>query len=92
MSDNTWDGKISNMKISERSFPELYKELSVIQHRERSDRLRSLALIGLLCLSNSNGGGLALQKASSNQSGKEPSSDAVLSKKKSLANKLRMSV
>ncbi|EFP0183611.1 hypothetical protein HLX14_004078 [Escherichia coli] len=50
MSDGKWDGKISNLNISEQSFPELYHELSQMQHKTRSDRLRALALLGLYSL------------------------------------------
>lgn len=50
VSDAKWDGKISNLNISEQAFPELYRELSRMQHKARSDRLRSLALLGLYSL------------------------------------------
>lgn len=50
MTDNTWDGKITNLNISQQAFPELYRELSKMHHKARSDRLRSLALIGLYSL------------------------------------------
>jgi len=45
-----WDVKISNLNISEQGFPELYRELSQMQHKARSDRLRALALLGLYSL------------------------------------------
>lgn len=48
-----WNGQITNFKISENSFPELYQELSHLHHRERSDRLRILAIIGLMKLKES---------------------------------------
>nr|WP_276552518.1 hypothetical protein [Xenorhabdus indica] len=38
------------MNISEQGFPELYRELSQMQHKARSDRLRALALLGLYSL------------------------------------------
>ena len=50
--DEIWDGKISNLKISSLSYPELHLELSKMNHKERCDRLRSLAFIGLLSLKN----------------------------------------
>lgn len=50
MTTDKWDGKISNLKISEYAFPELHQELSRMQHKERGDRLRSLALLGLFSL------------------------------------------
>jgi hypothetical protein len=50
MSGSKWDGKISNLNISEQAFPELYRELSQMQHKARSDRLRALALLGLYSL------------------------------------------
>lgn len=46
----TWDGKFSNLKISEQAFPELFRELESLHHKERSDRLRSLAMLGLYSL------------------------------------------
>lgn len=45
-----WDGKFSNLKISEHSSPELYKELESMSARDRGERLRALALIGLQSL------------------------------------------
>lgn len=50
MTGSKWDGKISNLNISEQAFPELYHELSQMQHKARSDRLRALALLGLYSL------------------------------------------
>ena len=47
-----WDGRFSNLKISETAYPELHRELSQMHHRERGDRLRSLAMIGLCFLHN----------------------------------------
>lgn len=47
-----WDGRFSNLKISETAYPELHRELSKMHHRERGDRLRSLAMIGLCFLHN----------------------------------------
>lgn len=46
----SWDGKFSNLKISEQAFPELFRELESLHHKERSDRLRSLAMLGLYSL------------------------------------------
>lgn len=51
MSDK-WDGKFSNLKISEHGYPELHRELAKLNFKERSDRLRSLATLGLYCLGN----------------------------------------
>lgn len=45
-----WNGKINSLSISSDSCPELYDELSRTSHRERSARLRTLALIGLFAL------------------------------------------
>lgn len=42
MAGSKWDGKISNLNISEQAFPELYRELSQMQHKARSDRLAPL--------------------------------------------------
>lgn len=59
----SWDGKFSNLKISEQAFPELFRELELLHHKERSDRLRSLAMIGLYSLhfmGQNNGGSPAL--------------------------------
>ncbi|WP_422614083.1 hypothetical protein [Candidatus Williamhamiltonella defendens] len=36
--------------IQEQSVPELYRELSHMQHKARSDRLRALVLLGLYSL------------------------------------------
>lgn len=55
----SWDGKFSNLKVSKQAFPELFRELESLHHKERSDRLRSLAMIGLYSLHNmgqNNGG------------------------------------
>lgn len=45
MPGDKWDGKISNLNISDQAFPELHAELSKMHHKARSDRLRSLALL-----------------------------------------------
>ncbi|MDM9305897.1 hypothetical protein [Aeromonas sp. QDB54] len=50
MPGDKWDGKISNLNISVQAFPELHAELSKMHHKARSDRLRSLALLGLYSL------------------------------------------
>lgn len=50
MPGDKWDGKISNLNISDQAFPELHAELSKMHHKARSDRLRSLALLGLYSL------------------------------------------
>lgn len=42
-----WDGSISNLRVSPKGHPELYNELSHMHHKERTDRLRSLAMLGL---------------------------------------------
>ncbi len=42
-----WSGVITNVRISQTADPELYRELARSNHRERSRRLRSLALLGL---------------------------------------------
>ncbi len=44
MAGSKWDGKISNLNISEQAFPELYRELSQMQHKARSDRLRACSI------------------------------------------------
>ena len=45
---NKWDGRISNLNISQDGQPELYEELATISPRARTERLRSLAFVGLL--------------------------------------------
>ncbi|EGR2699365.1 hypothetical protein DUG79_18930 [Vibrio parahaemolyticus] len=50
MASSDWDGKISNFKVSEQAFPELYQELSQMHHKERCDRLRCLAMLGMYAL------------------------------------------
>lgn len=42
-----WSGLISNVRISPTADPELFTELARSAHRERSRRLRALALLGL---------------------------------------------
>ncbi|ASK03626.1 hypothetical protein C6Z68_003632 [Salmonella enterica subsp. enterica serovar 4,[5],12:i:-] len=64
MTGSKWDGKISNLNISEQAFPELYRELSQMQHKARSDRLRALALLGLYSLRFSGNIGLFEQQSS----------------------------
>lgn len=50
MSNKQWDGKFSNLKISEDSNPELYSELAPLNHKGRSERLRFLASLGIIYL------------------------------------------
>ena len=47
-----WNGSIQGLVISEAAHPELYAELSKTTHRDRTNRLRSLALVGLFALHN----------------------------------------
>ena len=67
MAGSKWDGKISNLNISEQAFPELYRELSQMQHKARSDRLRALALLGLYSLRFSGNIGSFEQQSSESQ-------------------------
>lgn len=67
MAGGKWDGKISNLNISEQGFPELYRELSQMQHKARSDRLRALALLGLYSLRFSGNMGMFEQQGSERQ-------------------------
>lgn len=43
-----WNGRVSNIVISEHGSPELYDELNKISHKARGERLRCLATIGLM--------------------------------------------
>ncbi|CAM5558457.1 hypothetical protein [Eoetvoesiella caeni] len=47
-----WNGTINGLVISEAANPELYFELQKTSHRDRSNRLRALALVGLFALNN----------------------------------------
>ena len=67
MTGSKWDGKISNLNISEQAFPELFRELSQMQHKARSDRLRALALLGLYSLRFSGNIGSFEQQGSESQ-------------------------
>ncbi|NRN29303.1 hypothetical protein [Photorhabdus heterorhabditis] len=67
MAGSKWGGKISNLNISEQAFPELYRELSQMQHKARSDRLRALALLGLYSLRFSGNIGSFEQQGSESQ-------------------------
>jgi len=60
---SSWDGKISNLNISQQAFPELHDELSKMQHKARSDRLRALALLGLYSLRISGNIGFLAQQS-----------------------------
>jgi|GEM_PF-3172916 len=44
--------KITNITISQHNAPELFRELNGISQKARGERLRSLATIGLLCVSS----------------------------------------
>lgn len=48
--NNSWDGKISNLKISNGSSKELFNELESLSAKERCERLRTLATLGLYSL------------------------------------------
>lgn len=45
-----WNGEFRSLVISEEGNPELYAELNHYESRDRTNRLRSLALIGLFAL------------------------------------------
>lgn len=47
-----WDARIKNLRIQPQGYPELYRELERTQHRLRCDRLRMLAMLGLLVVRN----------------------------------------
>lgn len=47
---NDWDGKLSNIKVSKFSHPELYGDLVKVNQRDRGERLRTLAMLGLQSL------------------------------------------
>lgn len=90
-----WDGKISNLNISDQAFPELHAELSKMHHKARSDRLRSLALLGLYSLQFSGrmmtpeSSALVLPSALPPEA---PVDDGITSQRKSLKDKLLSSV
>lgn len=46
----TWDGKFYSMSVDPEGSPELFTELSSLAPRARTERLRALALIGLMTL------------------------------------------
>ncbi|MND15762.1 hypothetical protein D3C80_59930 [compost metagenome] len=95
MAGDKWDGKISNLNISEQAFPELHAELSKMHHKARSDRLRSLALLGLYSLQIS-GRMIAPEQSWSGVPPVVPpvalENDGVISQRQSLKNKLLSSV
>ncbi|BBK15059.1 hypothetical protein OIPHN330_59060 (plasmid) [Citrobacter freundii] len=97
MAGSKWDGKISNLNISEQGFPELYRELSQMQHKARSDRLRALALLGLYSLRFSgNIGSFEQQSSDSQPSQQQPepvkADEKLNSQRNSLKGKLMDSV
>ena len=49
----SWNGMFSNLKVSQAAHSELFYELSELNHKERSERLRTLATIGLLFMQES---------------------------------------
>lgn len=46
MSDE-WDGVIAKLKVAKAVYPELFSDLSGVPQRERGERLRLLAYVGL---------------------------------------------
>ncbi len=65
MSNKQWDGKFSNLKISEDSNPELHSELAPLNHKGRGERLRFLASLGLMHLRQMNSGHMLLESKTS---------------------------
>lgn len=45
-----WNGEFRSLVVNEEANPELYEELARYSHRDRTNRLRTLALIGLFAL------------------------------------------
>lgn len=45
--NEAWDGVISKLKVSRTVYPELFTDLAGIGQRDRGERLRLLAYIGL---------------------------------------------
>lgn len=90
MSNDGWNGKFSNLRVSEGSFPELHKELSPLSHKDRCDRMRVLALVGLYSLK---GTGVAAGAVESKALETNESSESKnVSAKSELKNKLLGSV
>jgi len=89
--------RITNLNIPEKSCPELYEELKGLTNRVRTERLRTLATIGLYALNSQTAMGKSHTDDSSstsnnqpvNAKAEEPSKPAVLEQnKQSLKNKL----
>lgn len=50
-----WNGEFRSLLVTEEGNPELYEELARYSHRDRTNRLRTLALIGLFALQTRGG-------------------------------------
>lgn len=46
----SWDGRIRSFRIRESAAPELYRDLDALNGRDRGERVRTLATIGLAFL------------------------------------------
>lgn len=88
-----WNGKITSLSISAEGCPELYQELSRTSHRERSARLRTLALIGLFALQQHSRPalGIVADEIKPTTEPKAEDSTALTRRKGLLAEKLRAS-
>ncbi len=51
----TWNGEFRSLIISEDAHPELYVELARYTNRDRTNRFRTLALLGLFALQTRGG-------------------------------------
>lgn len=58
-----WNGRLSKVIISDQSYPELFDELLKVSPRARSERLKSLAMFGLMYLRQSHAGEAVKQLA-----------------------------
>lgn len=92
MSNDGWNGKFSNLRVSEGSFPELHEELSPLNHKDRCDRMRVLAMIGLYSLKGTGVAAGAVESKALETKESSASESKNVSAKSELKNKLLGSV
>lgn len=63
-----WDGTITKLKVSDAVYPELHKDLSNIPQRERGERLRLLAYLGLQAIKMGSGAAVGAQNFEGHES------------------------
>lgn len=84
-----WSGKLSSLRISPGAYPELFAALEKVPAKDRAERLRSLATLGLIAV---RGGGIGVSVELPAGEGGKGEGNRQAGKKEALKGKLLQSL